>query len=241
MWDDGWHHAHRPANHLLVTVSKTDFSVAMSGASQSITPEYCGLAPSTVSVDSMESLFRRLRYQEAEPDATRGVTSGKIVHCICVGRNGHIWFGTNGGAYRYDGDTLANISDKDGLSNNAVHSIVEDKAGNLWFGTTHGGICRFDGESFTNFTEKGIVDGKEIWCIHEDNSGNIWFSGKRFGTYRFDGSSFKKFDQKDGLRSPGLMCILEDNKNRLWLGGVNGLFRFNGHSFSKITKDGPWN
>lgn len=71
---------------------------------------------------------------------------------------------------------LSNTSEQDGLSNNAVHSILEDKLGNIWFGTTHKGIWRFDGKVFTNFTEDGIVDGKEIWCIHEDEAGNIWVS-----------------------------------------------------------------
>ena len=129
--------------------------------------------------------FTKFALPEAEPDPTRGVTSGKIVPCITVDRKGQVWFGTNGGAYKYDGRALTNFSEKDGLSNNAVSSIIEDKSGNIWFGTTHKGICRYDGKVFTNFTEDGIVDGNEIWCVHEDQVGNIWFSGKRFGVYRY--------------------------------------------------------
>ncbi len=64
--------------------------------------------------------FTAFAIPEAEPDHTRGVTSGKIVHCITVDRKGQVWFGTNGGAYKYDGQALTNISEKDGLSNNAV-------------------------------------------------------------------------------------------------------------------------
>ena len=184
--------------------------------------------------------FTPFAIPEAEPDPTRGVTSGKIVHCIAVDRKGHMWFGTNGGAYRYDGKSLTNISEKDGLSNNAVASILEDQSGDMWFGTTHQGICRFDGKAFTNFTKDGIIDGQEIWCMHEDRSGNIWFSGKHFGVYRYDGKSFAHYDEKDGLASPGMICMLEDKQGRLWLGGVNGLFRFDGESFFKVTKYGPW-
>jgi ligand-binding sensor domain-containing protein len=44
-------------------------------------------------------------------------------------RAGNIWFATNGGAYRYDGKTLTNISEKDGLCNNSVNCILEDKDG----------------------------------------------------------------------------------------------------------------
>ena len=176
---------------------------------------------------------------EAPPDPTRGVTSGKIVHCITVDRKGHVWFGTNGGAYVYDGKVLRNISERDGLPNNAVSSILEDKSGNIWFGTTHGGISRFDGRRFTNFTELGIVEGKEIWCMHEDRSGNVWFAGKRSPLYRYDGNAFAKVHEQDEITSLAF-TIMEDGSGRLWLGGTNGLFRHDGNSFVRVVKDGPW-
>ena len=61
--------------------------------------------------------FSPFALPEAQPDPTRGVTSGKIVHCITVDRKGQVWFGTNGGAYIYDGKALTNISERDGLPN----------------------------------------------------------------------------------------------------------------------------
>jgi ligand-binding sensor domain-containing protein len=176
---------------------------------------------------------------EAQPDPTRGVTSGKFVHCITVDRKGRVWFGTNGGAYIYDGKTLTNISKRDGLPSNAVSSILEDKSGNIWFGTVHGGISRFDGKEFTNFTQQGIVEGKEIWCIHEGRSGTIWFSGKNAPMYRYDGHAFTKLKEQEGITSLAFN-ILEDKSGRLWLSGTHGLFRHDGDSFVRVTKDGPW-
>jgi ligand-binding sensor domain-containing protein len=35
-----------------------------------------------------------------------------------------------------------------------VHCGLQDKAGNLWFGTTGDGVYRYDGQTFTNFTTK---------------------------------------------------------------------------------------
>ena len=176
---------------------------------------------------------------EALPDPTRGVTSGKFVHCITVDRKGRVWFGTNGGAYVYDGRTLKNISERDGLPNNAVSNILEDKSGNIWFGTVHGGISRFDGMDFTNFTQQGVVEGKEIWCIHEGRSGNMWFSAKQSPMYRYDGNAFTKLREQDEITSLAF-TILEDSSGRLWLSGPNGLFRHDGESFVRVTKDGPW-
>jgi ligand-binding sensor domain-containing protein len=176
---------------------------------------------------------------EAQPDPTRGVTSSKFVHCITVDRKGRVWFGTNGGAYVYDGTTLTNISERDGLPNNAVSGILEDKSGNMWFGTVHGGISRFDGKNFTNFTQQGAIEGKETWCMHEGSSGNLWFSAKRSPLYRYDGTAFTKLKEQEEITSLAF-TILEDSRGRLWLSGTNGLFRHDGESFVNVTKDGPW-
>lgn len=185
--------------------------------------------------------FTEFSIPESMPDPTRGVTSAKIVHCIVVDRIGRVWFGTNGGAYIYDGKVLANLSSKDGLPDDVVHNILEDKKGNFWIGTTHNGISRYDGAVFTNFTADNLVEGDEIWCIAEDSAGNVWFSGKQFGVYKYNGTKFTHFGESDGLDSPGLMSIVADTQGRVWLGGVNGLFRYDGNLFVKVTKNGPWN
>ena len=184
--------------------------------------------------------FKPFALPEAAPDLTRGVTSGKIVHCIMVDRRGRVWFGTNGGAYIYDGSALSNLSEQDGLSNDAVHGLLEDQSGSIWLATTHGGISRYDGEKFANLTEQGLVRGTEVWCVAEDLSGNVWFAGKHFGAYRYDGKVFTHFDEAQGLATPGVMCIHEDASERLWLGGVKGLFRYDGGSIVPVTSDGPW-
>ncbi len=41
-----------------------------------------------------------------------------------------------------------------GLKYPAIFSVIEDKSGNLWFGTVGGGIYKYDGMFFTNYTEK---------------------------------------------------------------------------------------
>jgi ligand-binding sensor domain-containing protein len=65
-----------------------------------------------------------------------------------------MWFSTEeNGVYCYDGKTFKNYTMADGLVNNSVFSILEDKDGNLWFGTRWVGLSRFDGKSFTTFSQ----------------------------------------------------------------------------------------
>ncbi len=176
-----------------------------------------------------------------ELDTLRGVTSLRIVHAITEDREGNMWFAVGaGGVYKYDGKSLTNISEKDGLCNNSVNSILEDAHGNIWFATHHNGISRYDGKSFTNFTANGVISGDEVWSLYEDKSGNIWFPAEGFGVYRYDGESFTNFHNQEGLYSNAIQCIFEDKEGRLWCGGWLGLFRYDGESFFQVTREGPW-
>ncbi|HQZ43167.1 MAG TPA: hypothetical protein PK735_09790, partial [Flavobacteriales bacterium] len=64
-------------------------------------------------------------------------------------KKNNYWFGSNGeGVYRYDGKTIVNFTTKDGLCNDSIRQIQEDKFGNIFFSTL-GGINKFDGKQFT--------------------------------------------------------------------------------------------
>ena len=43
-----------------------------------------------------------------------------------------------------------NLTSKEGLPQNTVFSLLEDKHGFVWIGTA-GGLCRYDGRSFKHF------------------------------------------------------------------------------------------
>jgi sugar lactone lactonase YvrE len=68
-----------------------------------------------------------------------------------------------------------------------VQCAMQDKAGNLWFGTTGGeGVFRYDGTTFTNYSEKDGLCNNEVGVILEDKDGYIWF-GTNDGACFFDG------------------------------------------------------
>ena len=56
-----------------------------------------------------------------------------------------IWAATEGGVLRYDGSkgSYTRFTRIDGLAGNQVLSTVEDKEGNLWFGTGGDGLSKF--------------------------------------------------------------------------------------------------
>ena len=67
-----------------------------------------------------------------------------------------------------------------GLKHETIGCMLQDKSGNLWFGTYGGGVSKYDGKSFTTFTDKEGLANNTVLSLLEDKSGNLWF-GTRFG------------------------------------------------------------
>ena len=57
---------------------------------------------------------------------------------------------------RYDGREFTSYIEKGKLAYHDVRSMLQDRDGNLWFGTDGGGVSRFDGKTWTTFT---VADG----------------------------------------------------------------------------------
>lgn len=88
------------------------------------------------------------------------------VSCLFEDRDGNIWLGsdinwgiTRGDACRYNGKFFENITANEQTTVKekrlySVRTIVQDKYGNLWFGSRQGLLLRYDGKLFTDFTDK---------------------------------------------------------------------------------------
>ncbi len=80
-------------------------------------------------------------------DASYDSASLHRVFSIGEDRHGNIWFGTSGqGAWRYDGESLKNFTEEDGLASKGVTAIYTDSRGDLLLGGD--GVYKFNGESF---------------------------------------------------------------------------------------------
>ena len=71
--------------------------------------------------------FTPFKLPESPLDPTRGVSSRWIVNSIIEDSRGRMWFATSGGVYIHDGESLEHLSEADGLCNNAVNCILEDR------------------------------------------------------------------------------------------------------------------
>jgi len=120
-----------------------------------------------------------------------------VVRCITQDQNGNLWFGTSGGASKYDGRSFTHFTEKEGLNYNYIFSMLVDKNGNIWFGSK--GVTKYDGKFFTNFTEKEGFSSNEVHSILQDKNGDIWFGTIGEGVSKYDGKTFTHYTKKEGL------------------------------------------
>lgn len=156
-----------------------------------------------------------------------------ITRNVLQDRHGTYWFATWEGIIRYDGKHFTNVTLQEGLRHFHVFCILEDRTGQLWFGTIGGGLYRYDGKSYTYFTTTDGLASNVILCMAEDMFGNIWF-GTDKGASRYDGSAFTNLTTQDGLGSDLISTIAQDASGILWFGTDGGVKRYDFNSFTNF-------
>ena len=118
---------------------------------------------------------------------------------------------------------------RNGLSQNTVYQILQDRKGFMWFGTKDG-LNRYDGLSFRIYKKENSGLGKNfITALYEDRRGNIWI-GTDGGVFIYDPvlDSFTAFDEASDNGSiirDFVTMIGSDEDDNIWISVENqGLF-----------------
>lgn len=133
---------------------------------------------------------------------------------------------------------LNSLNIRDGLSQNTVYDILQDRTGFLWFGTKDG-LNRYDGTSFRIFkydrTDKYSIGNNYILALYEDIEGNIWV-GTDVGLYIYypEKDIFEPFKQPSTANTTidyAAAMITGDKNGDIWITAERqGLFHYNLHT-----------
>lgn len=156
----------------------------------------------------------------------------------------YLWLGTQEGLMRFDlrhpGPFTASTASitytvANGLPDNVVRVLYQDRDGNLWIGT-EGGLSRYKDGRFTNYTEIDGLSGKAVWVIYQDRRDALWIGTWEGGLNRFKDGVFTAYTTQNGLSGNIVTAIHEDDGGSLWIGTYgDGLNRFHDGRFQSVT------
>ncbi|HVO76158.1 MAG TPA: two-component regulator propeller domain-containing protein [Ignavibacteriaceae bacterium] len=125
----------------------------------------------------------------------------------------------------------AHILSEDGLSQNTVHSILEDSKGFMWF-ATEDGLNKYDGYNFTVYKndprDKNSIPDNFIWTLFEDKYGVLWIGTNSGGLCKFDRekevfTTYKNIPgNPNSISLNNIRSIYEDKEGTLWIGTEGG-------------------
>lgn len=121
---------------------------------------------------------------------------------------------------------------KNGLSQNTIFAILQDRQGFMWFGTKEG-LNRYDGQNFRIFKKEESGLGNDfITALFEDKKGKIWV-GTDTGVYIYDPKQekftpFHMTSNTGEVITKAVTKIESDRNNDIWISvDYQGLFKYN--------------
>ncbi len=137
-----------------------------------------------------------------------------ILSTMLVARDGTLWCGVKGmGLGRLVSGQFQLFGEKDGLTQQDVLSLMEDREGSLWVGTGDG-VDQFRAAPFSSYGEADGLPYRIVQSVCEDDTASMWVATQR-GVVRFapDGGI------DSYLKGTSIYSLLPVGKGRVWAGG----------------------
>jgi signal transduction histidine kinase/ligand-binding sensor domain-containing protein/DNA-binding response OmpR family regulator len=152
--------------------------------------------------------------------------------------SGNHWFGTwGGGLIRVIGDQVQTFTKADGLTDDVVLALYEDRGQNLWIGTGSG-LTVYKNGRFKNFHKSHGFKGDFVISLLEDSRGVLWAGTKTNGLNRLENGRFTNYSTRSGLSHNTVRSLYEDGTGTLWIGTYGGgLNRLKNGKFAAITTE----
>jgi ligand-binding sensor domain-containing protein/anti-sigma regulatory factor (Ser/Thr protein kinase) len=189
----------------------------------------------TASAQTEKPFFRNI-------GTDNGLSHDKV-NCIMQDKRGFLWFGTEDGLNRYDGQYVTIFknqpNDTTCISGNIITDMHEDKNDIIWIATADGGLTRYNyhlpaAKQFKQFKYNshkptGIPDNG-ISKITEDGIGNLWLATSNNYAVRFNKQT-EKFDIPVKKGGSNILSLAMAGADTLWVGRAGGgLLKINTHT-----------
>lgn len=135
----------------------------------------------------------------------------------------HLWIGSNDEGVtciRSNGDILK-FTVKDGLPNNSIRAICEDKNNFIWIGTASGVICinrQYVTEKLSNFDKLPNDNHFTVNQFYCDTAGRMWIITRTEGLYCYTSGKIEESHIIKSFENPVVTTVTQDSAGNFWFG-----------------------
>ncbi|MCP4217355.1 MAG: hypothetical protein GY765_22110, partial [bacterium] len=164
----------------------------------------------------------------------RALLKNREISCLFEDNKNNLWVGTSGsGLRRFRNPLIKTVTKKDGLPNDNIGALLQDRDGTIWV-CTNSGLCRFQDNRFEPVPL--VHDGVDmpVSALAVDRDGLLWAAGAK-GVIKDPAGNAVYFNHTHGLVADKVTHIYIDTKNRLWVTTWTGVSRYADNTFTSLT------
>ncbi len=130
-----------------------------------------------------------------------------------------------------------------------IYCSLQDRSGNLWFGTTGEGVYEYDGRSFTQYTKSEGLISNTVYSLLEDASGSIWIGTseglcrlkeKKIERISYTRASYTTRNENyyTGQSTANtIWSLFQDKSGKIWFGTGDGVYQYDGSLFVRFLEN----
>ncbi|WP_462177452.1 two-component regulator propeller domain-containing protein [Pseudoalteromonas gelatinilytica] len=149
--------------------------------------------------------------------AINPVLNNESIASLLEDAQGDLWFGTiNKGVFRLSSLGLENLAADDGLPNNRILSLLQDREKSIWVGT-NAGLFRLREAPFTNWSQSRGLASDYVRTVLSHSDGSLWV-GSSNGLNRIENGKLITLTQAYEKDPLSVLSLTEDKQGGVWVG-----------------------
>lgn len=175
-------------------------------------------------------------HEKIKPIQPAKIDKSATYYCYYKDKNNALWLGTTHGIIKYENDTNSCLFRKqNGLVDNSVWKIMQDRESNLWFASDQNGISKLANERFYNITTKDGILLDAINNVFQTKTGDYLIASK-LGLSIFNNTTTPiHYTFKELHGNAQINCLAEYKSGSYLIGTNNGLLLFDGRNFKRLN------
>jgi signal transduction histidine kinase/ligand-binding sensor domain-containing protein len=144
-------------------------------------------------------------------------------NAVLADHAGRVWIATSAGLQRLWREQLTTYTERDGLADSVVSTLMEDAHGVIWAGTSSG-LSRIDLPKIQSYRVADGLGASVVTSLLGTADGAVW-AGTIGGLTRIVDGRLVTIRSENGLVPELVTAMVEDGSGHLWLAGFRGIRR----------------